>query len=48
MSEEQKRAHERMLATLPVRTIADDPDHWAESDRPLSAEEIPYLLAGCA
>ena len=48
MNSIQRRAHERMLATLPVRTIADDPEHWDEEDRPLSPEEMVYLLHGNA
>jgi len=46
MSEEQKAAHLRLLAILPVRTVAEEVENWPESDRELSEEELPYLLAG--
>ena len=46
MSEEQRAAHLRLLATLPRRTYADDPAEWAESDRELSPEELDYLDPG--
>ena len=48
MTHEQRAAHLRLLATLPVRTVAEDPDRWDENDRQLSPEEMPYLHEGNA
>lgn len=52
MTTEQKEAHERMLASLVVRTIEIHDDmandiqsapNWEEKDRALSPEERRYL-----
>lgn len=47
MTDAQKAAHQRLLATLPSRFVgdADEPEFWAAKDRGLSPDEIPYLLA---
>mgnify|MGYP006935528232 CR=1 FL=1 len=46
MTEAQREAHKRLMQILPVRTIAEEIDNWPESDRPLSEEELVYLLQG--
>lgn len=50
MTPEQRLAHERLQARIPVRTVVKD-DHplnedrpkWPEKDRELSPEERAYL-----
>ena len=46
MTEAQREAHKRLMQILPVRTIAEEVENWAESERPLSEEELVYLLQG--
>ena len=50
LTAEQSAAHQRMIATLPLRIVGmpDDPEDWPESGRNLSDEELPYLLASGA
>lgn len=45
MTPEQREAHERLLSRLPVRFRGDAsmPENWAQRDRELSPEELPYL-----
>jgi len=47
LTDAQRAAHERLLSRLPVRTVGDPsmPENWAERDRELSPDELPYLLA---
>jgi hypothetical protein len=44
MTLDQAIAHQRMLNTLPVRTVsdADQPENWQEEGRPLSPSELSY------
>jgi hypothetical protein len=44
MTVEQLIAHQRMLASLPVRTVsdADQPENWQDEGRPLSPSELAY------
>jgi len=46
MTEAQREAHKRLMQILPVRTIAEEVENWAEENRPLSEEELVYLLQG--
>ena len=46
MTDQQREAHQRLTRSLPVRTVAEEIENWPEKDRPLSEEELPYLLTG--
>lgn len=41
MTEEQHRAHQRLISTLPVRNCGDgdEPENWAAEDIELSPQE---------
>ena len=39
MTPSQRAAHQRLLASLPVRTISEEEGHWQASGRALTQEE---------
>jgi hypothetical protein len=48
MTLEQAVAHQRLMHSLPVRTVMsdeelDDPENWCEKGRPLTPSERAYV-----
>ena len=48
MTEEQHRAHQRLISTLPVRNCGDgdEPENWAAEDIELSPQERDDQISG--